>query len=87
MPITILPPVVEADPYVSSDDDFEDSDGDVDMDLDANKPRPSKKLRLSKGGVVTPGEIITDDPQWMRYTDFSFPFLDVISLCFFPSSS
>ncbi|KZZ88908.1 hypothetical protein AAP_04700 [Ascosphaera apis ARSEF 7405] len=66
MPITILPPVVEADPYVSSDDDFEDSDGDVDMDLDANKPRPSKKLRLSKGGVVTPGEIITDDPQWMR---------------------
>ncbi|KAI5288687.1 exosome non-catalytic core subunit rrp4, partial [Ascosphaera atra] len=65
MPITILPPVVEDDPYISSEDEAQDSEGDVDMDLGGNKNRPSKRLRLSKGGVVTPGEVVTDDPQWM----------------------
>ncbi|KAI5289188.1 exosome non-catalytic core subunit rrp4 [Ascosphaera aggregata] len=65
MPITVLPPVVEADSYILSEGDSGDSDGDVDMDFDSTKSHPSKRLRLSRG-IVTPGEIVTDDPQWMR---------------------
>ncbi|KZF18997.1 exosome complex exonuclease RRP4 [Xylona heveae TC161] len=28
--------------------------------------RPSKRARISGNGIVTPGEVVTDDPQWMR---------------------
>ncbi|KAI5294425.1 exosome non-catalytic core subunit rrp4 [Ascosphaera acerosa] len=66
MAITILPPVAGPDPYVGPAGHSEDSDGDVDMELGTSTVRPSKQLRLAAGGIVTPGEIITDDPQWMR---------------------
>lgn len=73
MGITILSPVVEdvggAPPYDDSIDS--DSDGDVHMDI-----VPTKRPRLAGGhesqklaaasGVVVPGELVTDDPQWMR---------------------
>jgi exosome complex component RRP4 len=74
MGITILSPAVEdvggGAPY--DDDSIEsDSDGDVHM-----KNVPSKRPRLtgrrdsenlgSASGVVVPGELVTDDPQWMR---------------------
>ncbi|PGH10939.1 hypothetical protein AJ79_05185 [Helicocarpus griseus UAMH5409] len=65
MAITILSPSMPEDPYSSSDNEsIEDSEGDVDMS--GNLARPAKRLRLSKGGIVTPGEVVTDDPQWMR---------------------
>lgn len=66
MAITILPPTVEADHYHNpSEDESRDSDSDIDMD---NALRPSKRLRISdkNDAIVTPGEIVTDDPQWMR---------------------
>ncbi|EER23164.1 exosome non-catalytic core subunit rrp4 [Coccidioides posadasii str. Silveira] len=66
MAITILPPVVDDEPYASSEenDDFHNADSDIEMD-DATS-RPSKRPRLSKNTIVTPGEVVTDDPQWMR---------------------
>ncbi|EEH23434.1 hypothetical protein PABG_05645 [Paracoccidioides brasiliensis Pb03] len=64
MVITILPPSRPEEQFDSSDDESRDSEGDVDMSGDHS--RPAKRLRLSKGAIVTPGEVITDDPQWMR---------------------
>ena len=65
MPITILPPAPP--PHMSAEDsddeDYEyDSEGDVEME-DVKPVR--QKLRGSKH-VVTPGELVTDDSQWMR---------------------
>lgn len=77
MAITILPPVVDdVDiPHPDSDHDSMsvDSDGGVDLE---HTSRPSKRTRTVGGtkigaGVVTPGEVVTDDPQWMRLV---FPF-------------
>lgn len=65
MAISILPPTPAA-PYTYqevADDASLDSEGDVDM---AESARPAKKVRLSPKGIVTPGESITEDPQWMR---------------------
>ncbi|KOC07209.1 exoribonuclease complex, subunit Rrp4 [Aspergillus flavus] len=74
MAITILPPVVDHVDICPSDSDMDsmsvDSDGGVDL-ATGRTSRPSKRPRLVEGtditsGVVTPGEIVTDDPQWMR---------------------
>ncbi|GAB1196064.1 hypothetical protein APSETT444_005330 [Aspergillus pseudonomiae] len=74
MAITILPPVVDHVDISHSDSDVDsmsvDSDGGVDL-ATGKTSRPSKRPRLVEGtditsGVVTPGEIVTDDPQWMR---------------------
>lgn len=72
MGIIILPPVVEdiASHHDESDDPTSvDSDEDVEM----SGVRASKRARIGEGddltvstGVVTPGEVVTDDPQWMR---------------------
>jgi exosome complex component RRP4 len=73
MAITILAPA-PAVPYqqaVTSDDDDEDEGG-VDLDGDSDM-RPSKRAR-HKNDIVTPGETVTDDPQWMRYV-WAFSFL------------
>ncbi len=66
MAITILPPAPAAPEFGngSSDDGAYDSEGDVDM-LESH--RPAKRARTSVKGIVTPGETVTDDPQWMRY--------------------
>ncbi|EON67560.1 hypothetical protein W97_06928 [Coniosporium apollinis CBS 100218] len=68
MPFTILPPA-PAVPYnhphhhaPSSDDAFSSAD---EMDIDTAASRPTKRARLSRS-LVTPGETVTSDPQWMR---------------------
>ncbi|KAL1956573.1 hypothetical protein VTO42DRAFT_7044 [Malbranchea cinnamomea] len=63
MAITILPPTVEDDTYSSSEDESHDSDEDVEM---GNVSRPAKRPKLSSTSILTPGELVTDDPQWMR---------------------
>jgi exosome complex component RRP4 len=60
MPITILPPAERHVPYQRADDEeLYDSEGDVDMEA-------SKRRKASRQHIVTPGEIVTNDPQWMR---------------------
>ncbi|KAE8145064.1 hypothetical protein BDV25DRAFT_145003 [Aspergillus avenaceus] len=74
MAITILPPTVEDVDLSALNSDIDamsmDSDGGVDLATD-KASRPSKRPRLVEGtnitsGIVTPGEVVTDDPQWMR---------------------
>lgn len=75
MAITILPPVVEDVDLPSFDSDSDamsvDSDGGVELAAGSSS-RPNKRQRLVEGtnivaGVLTPGEVVTDDPQWMRF--------------------
>jgi exosome complex component RRP4 len=73
MAITILAPA-PAVPYQiannvdDDDDDDDDENGGVDLEGEGDSDmRPSKRARRGKD-IVTPGETVTDDPQWMRYT-------------------
>ncbi|KAJ5692121.1 Exosome complex component rrp4 [Penicillium macrosclerotiorum] len=70
MAITILPPVVEdLGPYQAESDDSMSVDSDSDVEM-TGASRAPKRVRLSDKklgtGIVTPGEVVTDDPQWMR---------------------
>jgi hypothetical protein len=67
MGILILPPSFEEElPTSSAENEYYDSDGDASMlDVDG---RPSKRMKFSSNSTVVPGETITDEPQWMRYT-------------------
>jgi len=60
MAITILAPAAAPIPQV---EDSSDSEGGADLE-DNDDFRPAKRAKHSS--IVTPGEIITDDPQWMR---------------------
>lgn len=66
MVITILAPLPQnaaSEQLRWPGDAYLDSEGDFDMEDDA---RPAKRAKISVEGIVTPGEIVTDDPQWMR---------------------
>ncbi|KAF2267741.1 hypothetical protein CC78DRAFT_489644 [Lojkania enalia] len=60
MPISILPPAVQ----VPIHDDAAAEDSDIEMSDDENDFAPTSKK--SSHNIVTPGETITTDPQWMR---------------------
>jgi exosome complex component RRP4 len=68
MAITILAP---APPAAHDEDDDSRSeasdDGGVGLGEDTEMP-PAKRLRHSTKDLVTPGQTVTDDPQWMRFT-------------------
>lgn len=72
MAITILhPPTAAAiaqQDAASDDDEWYDSEGDADME---GLSRGTKRPRISRKAIVTPGELVTDDPQWMRYEGLS----------------
>ncbi|KAL1966029.1 hypothetical protein VTN77DRAFT_4969 [Rasamsonia byssochlamydoides] len=84
MGITILPPVVEdiggALQEEEMEGSIEDSEGDIEMDVPAIKrPRLAEggkaKRRGAGSGIVVPGELVTDDPQWMRgHGTFTTPY-------------
>ena len=62
MPFSITAPAAQL-PIAyndASDSDSADSEGDIDM------APPTKRPKLSTKSIVTPGETVTDDPQWMR---------------------
>lgn len=69
MPVSILPPALglPAERRVryqpADDEELRDSEGDVDMEGIA---WASKQRKTSRQHIVTPGEIVTNDPQWMR---------------------
>lgn len=66
MAITITAPAPPPAIHDDEDVDYEEGgvhlEGDVDMEL--NTTRGSR--RRGGLGMVTPGETVTDDPQWMR---------------------
>lgn len=70
MAITILapaPPPTLNRPR-ADDDDGSDSEGGAGVDLDGDADmldsgRPSKRARRT---ILTPGQVVTDDAQWMR---------------------
>ncbi|ETS81387.1 hypothetical protein PFICI_06389 [Pestalotiopsis fici W106-1] len=67
MPITILQPSLAREPAVHNhnSDSESDSEGGVDLDGDISMSRPTKRVRRTEA-ILTPGEVITEDPQWMR---------------------
>jgi exosome complex component RRP4 len=69
MAITILspapPPPISHEAHSDDDDDM-DLDSDEDVDMGTGRPA-YKKPRVSRKHVVTPGELVTDDTQWMRF--------------------
>jgi exosome complex component RRP4 len=70
MAITILTPApAAADCHEESSSDEED--GGVDIDGDINMGL-AKRAHTS---IVTPGETVTSDPQWMRQAHFDSPSL------------
>ena len=76
MPITILTPVVEdagfAHPESDNDSMSVDSDGGVELEDDERSNKRPHTVGGTKvgAGIVTPGEVVTDDPQWMRFVRF-----------------
>ena len=67
MTITILAPAPAAVPYEDVKASEEESeDGGVGLGGDIDMP-PAKRAWHSTKDLVTPGEMVTDDPQWMRY--------------------
>jgi len=66
MAITIIQPK----PVSHHDESINDSDSDSDssggIDLDGDVSMTAKSLRHAELDLVTPGEVITDDAQWMR---------------------
>jgi hypothetical protein len=68
MAITILPPAPAVLTYQAEDSPDDSDDGGVDLDGDSEM-RPAKRARRVSD-IVTPGETVTDDPQWMRYALF-----------------
>lgn len=65
MAIKILAPAPPVEDFSENDSDSSD-DGGVDLDGDFDM-RPRKRVRHDDDlEVVTPGDIITDDPDWMR---------------------
>lgn len=47
-------------------------DDDVDMLDTFQGARGGNQTRKSTKTIVTPGQLVTDDPQWMRYVDVLF---------------
>lgn len=67
MPITIIQPALVKEPVYNNygSDEETDSDGGVDLEGDVSMGGPTKRARRGES-IVTPGEVITEDPQWMR---------------------
>lgn len=64
MAITILAPTPAAFAYTA--DSSDESDGGIDLEGDVDM-HPKKRARhYASTNIVTPGETVTDDPQWMR---------------------
>ncbi|KAG9228689.1 hypothetical protein BJ875DRAFT_508366 [Amylocarpus encephaloides] len=68
MAITILAPAPAVQPYRAAEaSDSDSDDGGADVHGDINM-RPSKRARHDYADIVTPGEVVTDEDQWMRAT-------------------
>ncbi|KIX00986.1 uncharacterized protein Z518_10052 [Rhinocladiella mackenziei CBS 650.93] len=69
MGLAVLPPDPEGEHGPIESYDTVDDEADSDTSIDDADDRPSKRRRLALEGsrqIFLPGEIITDDTQWMR---------------------
>lgn len=68
MAITILTPTIEEEKLEYGSTATSESDSSNESMLDDEDERPVKRARLTKSAskIVTPGQTITDDTQWMR---------------------
>lgn len=76
MPISILPPrqthtgkFAEFQRPSYDDDHSGAEEGEEDVDMEGNIPMSGAPRQNRRGGrvsIVTPGEVVTSDPQWMR---------------------
>ncbi|KAI9810433.1 MAG: exosome non-catalytic core subunit rrp4 [Phylliscum demangeonii] len=59
--------ITRLEPPITHDDDATDDDADVDHDGDVEMDDPIRETHSrSRKAIMTPGEVVTDDPQWMR---------------------
>ena len=65
--ITSLAPPAPVKAFDSSHDAQDPSDSD-----DSSSERPHKRPRTAHS-IITPGETVTEDPQWMRYVSLRRP--------------
>ena len=63
MPISIRPPT-PAKPIPRYDSDAGDDEDGFSLEGDVTMTDVSSRRRTKS--IITPGQIITDDPQWMR---------------------
>lgn len=62
MAITILSP--SRPTGITNPHGYDDDDMELDLDAELDSSRTSRRAHLST--IVTPGQTVTDDPQWMR---------------------
>jgi exosome complex component RRP4 len=76
MAITILAPAPAAVPFEEEESSSEEESdgGGVHLGGDTDLP-PAKRARDSTSNLVTPGEMVTDDPQWMRHVTLHSSFV------------
>ena len=86
MAITILTPVAD-DVGTLQDEDSIDSDDDVHMSggTGARPPKRSQGRKRTADSIVVPGQLVTDDPQWMRYVILVIPQASFLLLEFRPN--
>jgi len=63
MAITILAPARPTE-ISTTTDAYDDEDMELDLDAELDSSRTSRRAQLAT--IVTPGQTVTDDPQWMR---------------------
>lgn len=71
--------LIKSNPDSDSDASESDSEAggvdvqdDIALAIKAESRRPARRARYGSD-IVTPGEVITDDPQWMRFVSLFFP--------------
>ncbi len=69
MGLAVLPPDVEEENVQTILQDDSENEADSDTSMNDGEDRPLKRRRLyssSSRQIALPGEVITDDTQWMR---------------------
>lgn len=64
---------------------FLSADGDIDISDDDSDHRSNSKLAKLSSVIVTPGETVTEDPQWMRHVKnlLLLLLINILCICIF----
>lgn len=64
-----IPPSGISSVHAGGDVEMGDQDEDVDIDIDMEEAEEHGGGRLLAKKLVVPGQLVTDDPQFMRYVN------------------